>query len=512
VIGQSNPRLRQYVNKERELVDRLTQCRSLLTEALNKPEARRDYTRIRDIEKDAIAAETQLIALEREIEKNFPEYADLKTPGLKTIQELQEKILTPDEIVISYFMTDGNLIAWVISAKNVHIAVTDIKSDDLKNKIRSFKRSLEKTGKTGNPQDLKEFNVKAANELYHILVKPLEEHIRGAQIVYISAHDVLYTLPFETLIKDGPDTEELIRKYENVRLRRDIRSFDYIYVPYLLKDYPISYLPSVSVLYSVRTFLKDGYGKWTEPFVAFADPVFCPLELNQKGKKDVFLNRGTSFALFALRGSGSLTDSNPCKVLPRLSATADEVRAIAKTLKARKKPFLREQAKETALKTIDLRPYRYVTIATHGLLAGEFRVNQPSLVLSLVGDGKNDGLLEMDEVLGLDIHAELVTLSACNTSSAEGGADKGEGFVGLTRSFMFAGTPSVLVTHWSVESESTRNLMIKVHQMITAKGRARALKDAKIDMIGRYIDLGGTRISTAHPFFWGGFVIVGDGR
>ena len=77
---------------------------------------------------------------------------------------------------------------------------------------------------------------------------------------------------------------------------------------------------------------------------------------------------------------------------------------------------------------------------------------------------------------------------------------------------MFAGTPSVLVTHWSVESETTKDLMIKLHQMITEKGRARALRDAKIDMIGKSIDTGGTKISTAHPFFWGGFVLVGDGR
>ncbi len=510
-IGQNNPKLRQYVSKERELIDRLAQCRNLLTEALNRPEARRDYARIRDIEEDAIATETQLISLERDIEKNFPEYADLKTPRLKTIKELQENILRPDEIVVSYFITGENLVAWAISAKNVHIAVTDIKSSDLKNRIRSLKNSLEEVGRTGNPRDLNEFNVRAANELYRILIRPVEEYIRGAQIVYISGHDVLYTLPFEVLIKDGPNTAELIRKYENITQRRNISSFDYVNLPYLLKDHPIAYLPSVSVLYSVRTFLKDGYGKWREPLVAFADPVFCPRELKKKGK-DAFLNRGANFALFAMRGSGTLTDSDPCKVLPRLSATADEVKAIARTLKAPKKPFLREEAKETALKTIDLRPYRYVTIATHGLLAGEFKVNQPSLVLSLVGDGKNDGLLEMDEVLGLDIHAELVTLSACNTSAAEGGTDKGEGFVGLTRSFMFAGTPSVLVTHWSVESETTRDLMIKVHQMITAKGRARALRDAKIDMIGRYVDIGETRISTAHPFFWGGFVIVGDGR
>jgi len=312
-------------------------------------------------------------------------------------------------------------------------------------------------------------------------------------------------------MKDGPETEALIRKYEDGRPGKGARILDYDGAPFLLKDRPISYLPSVSVLYSVRTFPKDGYGKWKEPLVAFADPLFCPQELETKGK-EVFLNRGTSFALMALRGSGSLTDSDPCVVLPRLSETADEVRAIAKALKARKKPFLRENAKETVLKTIDLKPYRYVTIATHGLLAGEFRVSQPSLVLSLVGDAKNDGLLEMDEVLGLDIHAELVTLSACNTSAAEGGADKGEGFVGLTRSFMFAGTPSVLVTHWSVESETTRGLMINVHRMITAKGRARALRDAKVDMMGKYIDVGGTRISTAHPFFWAGFVLVGDGR
>lgn len=492
-IGKNNPKMKRYIDEERDLIFKLNVLRNSLEEEIGKPDGKRNEAFIGKIHQDMNDIEIKLHTLEYEIETKFPEYSDLKRPAPKAVDELRKGVLKSDEAIISYFVTEKELVSWVITPESLHVNVTGVDRDDLRKKVKAFRRPLEMPGTTGNLKSLKEFDVKVGKELYNILIKPVEDGIKRARIVYISAHDVLYTLPFEALIKDGADTD-----FDNI--------------PFFLKDYAVSYLPSVSVLYSIRTFKKSGYGKWKKPFAAFADPVFCPGETGGGPEREAGPNKA---AVFALTGSGSpahLYDDEPCRVFPRLKKTADEAADVARIFHYDKDLYMGLKAKETILKNMDLRPYRYILISTHGLLAGEFRVNQPALVLSLAGDDKNDGFLEMDEILGLNIHAELVTLSACNTSGGEKGADKGEGFVGLTRSFMFAGTPSILVTHWKIEDTTSKRLVIETHRLVRTKGKAEALREAKLDLMREKIKIGNKEVSTAHPFFWAGFVMVGDGR
>jgi CHAT domain-containing protein len=120
----------------------------------------------------------------------------------------------------------------------------------------------------------------------------------------------------------------------------------------------------------------------------------------------------------------------------------------------------------------------------------------------------------MSKVLGLDLNSELVILSACNTSGKGDKSGAGEGFVGLTRSFMYAGTRSILVTHWSVESEAARDLMVATFKNIQKEARPEALKNAKLKMKGSIRDNKGVpsgKLSLSHPFFWAPFVLVGEG-
>jgi len=128
-------------------------------------------------------------------------------------------------------------------------------------------------------------------------------------------------------------------------------------------------------------------------------------------------------------------------------------------------------------------------------------IKQPALVLS---HPEQNGYLKMADVFGLKMNADLVTLSACNTG--RGDAIKGEGVRGLTRAFMYAGTPAVAVTLWSVESLASQQLGIHLFtQLKNKQPLAKGLQQAKLAMLKN------DKSHSRHPYFWAGFVVFGDG-
>jgi len=181
-------------------------------------------------------------------------------------------------------------------------------------------------------------------------------------------------------------------------------------------------------------------------------------------------------------------------------------------------------------KSGDLRSARFVLFATHGFLGGEYLASdlpaeesderrtaraqaQPALALTLVGDLKGeDGLLTMKEVIeDVELNADLVALSACNTAGESAQANNGEGFAGLTRAFMYAGAKGLLVSHWSVDSLSTQALMTATFRNIKSGMAALpAVNDAQRQLLAGSYTRDGFHFSRAHPFFWAAFVYVGD--
>src|SRR5262245_2755190 len=161
------------------------------------------------------------------------------------------------------------------------------------------------------------------------------------------------------------------------------------------------------------------------------------------------------------------------------------------------------------VRELDLSSTRYLLFSTHGLLGGEISaVAEPSLALTLVGNPPGvDGFLSMSEVLGLKLGADLVVLSACNTAGEPDAARIGEGFAGLTRSFMYAGARSLVVSHWPVASQATVVLMTAFfEELATGKGKAEALAAAR----RRLRATAQNGVQLAHPYFWAAFVIVGE--
>ena len=144
--------------------------------------------------------------------------------------------------------------------------------------------------------------------------------------------------------------------------------------------------------------------------------------------------------------------------MQRLPETADELKAIAATLKAGTASLhLGESATETRVKSLDLSRSRNLAFATHGLMAGELKgFAEPALVLTPPEEGSelDDGLLTASEIAQLKLNADWVILSACNTAAADG-TPGAEGLSGLAKAFFYAGARSLLVSHWAVSSEAT---------------------------------------------------------
>ena len=207
-------------------------------------------------------------------------------------------------------------------------------------------------------------------------------------------------------------------------------------------------------------------------------------------------------------------------MLPRLPDTAEELRSVALALSVDpdKALHLGREANEPNVEQRDLSHYQIVMFATHGLVPGELDgLEQPALALTapeVAGVG-GDGLLTMQKVLSLKLDADWVVLSACNTGTGAGAG--AEAASGLGRAFFYAGTRAILVTNWSVHSQSARELVTDLFRRQAADpklSRAEALRKAELTLMDGpgYLDDEGKPVFTyAHPLFWAPYTIIGDG-
>jgi len=215
---------------------------------------------------------------------------------------------------------------------------------------------------------------------------------------------------------------------------------------------------------------------------------------------------GIQSALTDVSGQAVVTDAKMEGLpLARLAGTrveADQISKLVKTSGGQADLWLDLDANEDNLDAKDISKYRIIHVATHGLLNAE-RPQFTGVVLSLVGNKNSDGFLRTDEVFNLKLGGPLVMLSACETGL--GKEKRGEGVMGLTRAFIYAGAPTVGVSLWSVADKSTADLMTDFYKrLLTANGTATstALREAQLSMIA------GKKYSA--PFYWAPFVLVGD--
>jgi CHAT domain-containing protein len=199
------------------------------------------------------------------------------------------------------------------------------------------------------------------------------------------------------------------------------------------------------------------------------------------------------------------------RVFGYLSASKQEVTGVLEQFKSRQgffarwfdnkaHAYLEHEAKEANLKSTALRDYRYVHFATHGLF-NEKSPKLSGLVMAQDTTSNEDGILYLGEIYNLDLNADLVTLSACETGLGQ--IAKGEGIIGLTRGFLYAGAANLLVSLWQVNDQTTADLMVDFYgNMLNGQTKAVALRQAKLNLIRSHPEY-------AKPYYWAPFVLVG---
>ncbi len=505
-----------------ERVAQLRQARATIPVTLANAQQR-----IAEIDGQLGASTAELKLIEGQLWKQYPRFMELASPQPVTVEDLQQKLLRADEALVSYVLLPQETVIFAVTRERFRMFVAPAKRAEIADRVHKVRRAVEKVAVGESVLFLRDIDPDTLHALYRDVFAPAAEMFAGREKILVVADGPLLTVPFEMLLTGYTPQERAA--FDAARRASDGSADkpylgEYAPLAYLGKRHRFAYLPSLSALTSQRLYPKGSAASSVE-LVAFADPVFTPGagRLMAPPTLQALEQMNIGFA----RGAGR----NP--EIPRLAETADEAKEIASVLGGSNRLYIGDQAQERTAKGGDLRTARFVLFATHGFLGGEFVASdlptadeqeqarrpaaraqsQPALALTLVGElGGEDGLLTMKEVIeDLELNAELVALSACNTAGESAQANNGEGFAGLTRAFMYAGARSLLVSHWSVDSQSTKTLMTSTFRNIkSGMPSLTAVSGAQRELVAGRYQSGQYHFSRANPFFWAPFVYVGD--
>jgi len=478
--------------QERSLQRRLN---AKAEEALKLSANRAGETRLaaRNREMDALTVELQRV--QTQIRQTSPRYAALTQPQPLTLAKIQQQALDADTLLLEYSLGDERSFLWAVTPTSVNSYELP-KREMIEAAARRVYELLSDTsgmkGQTAPPIDvrLKEASgqyLAAAAGLSRTLFGPVAGQL-GKKRLLIVADGMLHYIPFGAL----PDPNRF-------------EGSDGNWQP-LLVEHEIVNLPSASTLAVLRRELA-GRKPAARILAMLADPVFS--------KDDERIRLG---GRRAAPQTDSLNESKNRILVETAGAEPDELRI-------RRLPFTRLEAEQilplapegAGMKALDfeasratamsekLSQYRYVHFATHGLADSE-RPELSTIVLSLYDErGRpQDGFLRAHEVYNLNIPAEMVTLSACETGL--GKLTRGEGLVSLTRGFMYAGAARVVVSLWNVNDRATAELMTMFYRRVLVEGErpAAALRAAQAEM---WRDK-----RWGAPYYWAAFTLQGEWR
>jgi CHAT domain-containing protein len=518
----SDPALADLARREQDAQQRFATLSDLLNRLLSAPPEQQLPKIIAELRRDIDALRIERDKLKLELAQRFPDYAELVAPKPTTIAQTQAA-LAADETLISIYVGAERSYVWAVPktgrAAFSQVALTDVEAA---RQVAHLRKALD-VGEVAL-EDMPRFDLAQSHELYRKLLQPVEAGWREAKNLIVVPHKALGQLPF-ALLATAPSIATPTAKGSLFA--------EYRQAPWLIRRVAVTQLPSVSTLLALRRMPAVKPGR--KEFIGFGDPLFSNAMALAANDSTSTRRRFRNLGIGAIAAVPMATVADAPVAMPtvavansaglaqlaRLPDTAEELISIARVLKAdaANDVFLGRAASERNVKAGQLDNRRIVMFATHGLVPGDLNgLTQPALALSapeVTGNTGEDGLLTMEEVLGLKLNADWVVLSACNTAAGDGAGS--EAVSGLGKAFFFAGARTLLVSNWPVETVSARLLTTKLfeHQAIhPTVTRAEALRATMLDLMDKAVpgDLLGTKGYTyAHPMFWAPFSLVGDG-
>ncbi|MBV6506120.1 MAG: Photosystem I assembly protein Ycf3 [Syntrophorhabdaceae bacterium] len=435
----------------------------------------RDSLKIVEFESRHFDLSQQYNTLLKKFAREYPRYYSLKYTSITaSVPEIQ-KALNAQTTLVEYFVGDSTLVIFTIT-KSEFVVKSLPKDKILLKEIKEYQEAL----KVSNDDDYK----KSAFHLHQALIKPIENAISDKDLLIIP-DVVLSEIPFEALLTRDSDAI----------------SKDYRRLPYLINDHAISYAYSVSLwLESVRQKREVMSGA----FLALA-PIFSNgLPAQSRGAELFAANNGhdTTRAAF---GALPMTRAEVLGVKTLFDQNAGFfARWFDGIFNKRTLVYLEKDASERKLKSENIANYRYVHLATHGF-ANYAAPDLSGLAFADDSSSSEDGVLFLREVYNLKLNADLVVLSACE--SGAGKLSRGEGLLGLSRGFIYAGAKNLLVSLWQVNDASTAKLMREFYAaMLAGQSKAAALRQAKQHLINSRT----ANPKFAMPYYWAPFILIGQ--
>jgi CHAT domain-containing protein/Tfp pilus assembly protein PilF len=448
------PELRR---REEDLSFKVSKAQIQLRSGSEKPE------RIRGLQEELHQLDRQREQLDLDIRAVNRRYADVRYPIPLKLGQIQSLVLDDQTALLEYALGKERSTLFVVTRQAIGTYELPAASV-ITEQVERLRKVLERESLLGR-QDYLDL----AFQLYRDLLQPASSVLAGKPKLLVVADGALSYIPFEALLTEPAAG----RSY------RDL--------PYLLRQHSVAYIPSASVLAGLREPRQEPVPADRKQVVAFAP----------------FAGPGSKTAT-----RGAAADSNP-KPNPAASrwsfeplpASLREISEIAGLYPEASLKFVGGEANEDAVThNPAVAGARRLHFATHAKI-DEDSPERSALVLS--ERPGEDGLLEVAEIFNLKLSADLAVLSACET--ALGKAVTGEGLVGLSRAFFYAGVPSLVVSLWNVVDGSTPDLMLDFYKNLDQlQDKAKALQAAKISMI--------TRGTYAHPSYWAPFILLGEPR
>lgn len=397
------------------------------------------------------------------LEEKYPRYHDLKyNHEIPAVNEIQRMLRKKNRTLVEYF--HGAKSSWVFVMDGQNLKLTPLPHVSLlKDKVNRFRQSIIQK-KDSTYLDL-------GFLLYEKLLNPVIKQVRTNSILFIP-DGVLNLLPFEALLTQEQDARQ--------------EAVSYAMLPYLINDFSVSYSPSVSLS---ALFLEDNRQNFTDDFAAFAP--------------------GFNFSDHAVK----TRDSNARKKWMPLPFSKREVVNIAGLFEeesgfwsiffgdsSESELFLENQATEKNFKTAELSRYKYLHLATHAF-ASDTGSNRSGIVFHQTTGDEEDDILFSEEIYNLKLKNKLLVLSACET--AMGKVVRGEGIIGLSRAFRYAGVENLLVSLWNVDDRSTARLMVLFYKNhLEGNSFSQSLRMAKLDLKNHPV--------YSHPRYWAPFIFMGQ--
>ncbi|MGB3514450.1 MAG: tetratricopeptide repeat protein [Microcoleaceae cyanobacterium] len=427
-------------------------------------------------QKTAIEQERQFLLqkyqqVQTKIREKSPSYAAITQPQPLTLEQIQQQILDKNTLLLQYSLGKKRSFLWAVSKDNITSYELPAKAS-IEKAVKEFRGTV--TNRRANPTSLTE----ASKSIYQMILAPVAEQLDNQRLAIVS-DGILHYIPFAAISLPTTSSETK-------------------YLP-LATKHQIVNLPSASTLSILR---QDAQQRKPAPktIAIVADPVFSS-EDNRLAT--TVSTRSENWEKYNLSRSARQLDVG---IWERLPDTRSEAEAILALLpESESISYLDFTANRTTATNPQLSQYKIIHFATHGLL-NSVNPELSGIVLSMLDQQGNslNGFLRLHDIFNLNFSADLVVLSACQTGL--GKQVRGEGLVGLTRGFMYAGTPRVLVSLWNVDDAATAEMMGRFYRLMLKEklSATEALKMAQLEMV--------SETEWKSPYYWAAFTLQGEWR